>query len=447
MDTLQRLITATALATLAPFAFAGYAQLAPPAGWSTSAGAATYVRAANESWTAAGTVRTNASLNVGGRAVTMPASMRFAANAGRVAAQAIRVNPVWWVAGAAVAAWLDHSGIRWDEGEGQWQIDQDPISVSGFGVANQARYPGPVLKSFAGVSRESVCQQAAEWRTSTYMDVNRQVSRVVTVQSVTATQCQFRQVYTYHTDPPVTSYPTASITTQVVQQPQPPRPALAPDFDKHADDYPMPADVPNALPRTQPIPVGVPVLNPNDAPSPLPQPLRVPTGAPVPVPGTDPQQYRQPVSDIVPANSPSYPWQVDIQPGTITGPDPVGITEPIPVPAPGSGGEPSPADPEDQPGLCDEYPNILACQELGEVEDSPLGQEELSFVIGMDGGWLGQGFVGCPADRTVALHVVPSVTFSWSLLCQAGDMARPFVIAMGWLSAIAIAIGVSRRAD
>src|SRR5215208_2601038 len=82
------LIVAALWALYCNNADAGYANASPPPGWAAAAPGserATYRAAANELWTSTNTVRTTATLNVGGRAVTMPAGFRMAANAGRYA--------------------------------------------------------------------------------------------------------------------------------------------------------------------------------------------------------------------------------------------------------------------------------------------------------------------------------------------------------------------------
>ena len=94
MDHRIRLILAASLLCCG-VAHAGYAQLAPPVGWSPGGALAgpggsvnVPTAAANGGSYATGTVRTNPALNVGGRAVAVPAAQRMAVNAGRVAAAA-----------------------------------------------------------------------------------------------------------------------------------------------------------------------------------------------------------------------------------------------------------------------------------------------------------------------------------------------------------------------
>ncbi|ABX34740.1 hypothetical protein Daci_2100 [Delftia acidovorans SPH-1] len=127
-----------ALVILAACAFsgaciAGYAQLAPPVGWSPtsvggSAGTFNLGNAANGSSLVGNTVRTTASLNVGGRAISVPASMRFAQNApkflaGRVGSALAIGGGAALTGGLSVAAalllpiaveWWQQTEFEWD---------------------------------------------------------------------------------------------------------------------------------------------------------------------------------------------------------------------------------------------------------------------------------------------------------------------------------------------
>ena len=139
-----------------------------------------------------------------------------------------------------------------------------------------------------------------------------------------------------------------------------------------------------------PVPVETPLINPdsNDQP----QVKREPMGGPVPQ-GTTPQTWKSSVIDIIPANTPQIPWQVDVQPKDITKTDPGPVlpsdTDKVPVPDPGplpDGVDPLPnPDPDPNPnpqpdpntetqtqkGLCDQYPNIPACK----AQPAPVTQD------------------------------------------------------------------------
>lgn len=97
---------------------AGYAQAKPPQGWSTSGFNGS--KAANSASYYPGGVRTSPTVNVGGKAVTMPANIGFAANAPRFAGAVLFANP--YIRGAAaIATWLGIAGLVYDATSGLWQ--------------------------------------------------------------------------------------------------------------------------------------------------------------------------------------------------------------------------------------------------------------------------------------------------------------------------------------
>lgn len=141
---------------LPAFSWAGYAQLTPPPSWSAGTGAvvgaggafnASQAVAANAATLSAeGTVLTNASLNVAGRNVTMPAVLRFAANAPRYAASAVFLNPYARFA-LGVAAWIGVD-FFYDEIKKAWYKidDTKPISDGFYYYANSVPYVAPSNK-------------------------------------------------------------------------------------------------------------------------------------------------------------------------------------------------------------------------------------------------------------------------------------------------------------
>lgn len=128
-----------ALALSAGSAFAGYAQATPPSGWSAgggTGGAFTGTKAANGATFLSSSVTTNASLNVGGRAVSIPATMRFSANAPRVAAAAVMLHPGIRTV-AQIAGWLGLAGLLYDATSGLWTIpDPDAQPSDGYSWAH-----------------------------------------------------------------------------------------------------------------------------------------------------------------------------------------------------------------------------------------------------------------------------------------------------------------------
>ena len=94
MDHPSRLIVGVLLASLGAFAHAGYAQLADPPGFSGSPGDWKFAPSANDAHFGKVVHQPNGlKFPVGGTPVNMPAGYRFAANAPRIAAGIIFMNP------------------------------------------------------------------------------------------------------------------------------------------------------------------------------------------------------------------------------------------------------------------------------------------------------------------------------------------------------------------
>ncbi|KAF1003056.1 MAG: hypothetical protein E5299_02543 [Burkholderia gladioli] len=173
-----------------------------------------------------------------------------------------------------------------------------------------------------------------------------------------------------------------------------------------------------------PLPVEDPVLNPDSAGQP--QPLRVPQGDPVPVPNTDPQQYKQPVTKIVPASTSSDPWRVDVQAETVTS------TNPNPL-------EDSASSSESTQDFCAQNPSVLACQALDTPDDTDLPTEERQISVTPDSGW-GAESASCPAPRQIVTQG-RTIPIPFDLFCMYMEGLRPVIIAMAWLGAAFIIVG------
>lgn len=117
---LCRWLLAAALVGGVQVANAAYANAVPPPGFGGSSSGGWTFKAANAEQWLTGTVRTNASLSVGGRNVVLPAALRMAANAPRFAATAVFTNPYLVVGAVAL-------GFLWD----QWKaagVEYDSVS-------------------------------------------------------------------------------------------------------------------------------------------------------------------------------------------------------------------------------------------------------------------------------------------------------------------------------
>lgn len=125
-----------AMLLISPYARAATVAVPTVSGYSAAsgsyrapAGSFTFAPAANSgSYGASGVV------NVGGKAVTVPASMRLASNAGQFAKSAMRVNP-WAIAGTLAAGWLIDQGLEYVNGE--WVRNLSLITTNAY------QCPGP----------------------------------------------------------------------------------------------------------------------------------------------------------------------------------------------------------------------------------------------------------------------------------------------------------------
>lgn len=404
-----------ALALSAGSAFAGYAQPVPPAGWSSGGGTGgsfTGTKAANSATFLSNSVSTNASLNVGGRAVSMPATMRFAANAPHVAAAAIMLHPGIRTA-ASIAGWLGLAGIVYDATSGLWtETDKnaDPYTGVQYGTTSQ----GPWFPTFDaacgsrnGVVRDGRCMRSAKPSDSVEHPI---FSR-------------------FDPNPvcPVGWYVTPAGCSQTA----PPKTVTQEEAIEELTKHPMPADVPRH------IPVPLPVHEPNILP------LFIPTGDPVKNPSYDPSSpispsnppQIQPGIDAKPAPAPGSPWQVETTPVNrpVTDPNAPPVRDPQPLPD--TGGGPSGNEPKDpdKTDFCEKYPTVIACQELKhEDDDTKLPEKAIDLDFNPIPGF--QGAKSCPAFPNIG-NALGGRQISWQPFCDQLSAISNLLLALAWLYA------------
>lgn len=415
-------------------AHAGYAQATPPAGWSAGGGAGgafTGTKAANGATFLSSSVTTNASLNVGGRAVSIPATMRFAANAPRLAAAAVMLHPGIRTA-AAVAGWLGLAALVYDEASGLWKLP-DPNAIPSDGVewrTQQAPYtwhstltaaceatvsqkqavaPGWAI-TFKSVSRTStyvgVCNATEKWLASSGnpTDVGWNLSG-------RPSQCPSGWYYT-ESGCTQTPQPKTLTTEQAVEE-----------LTKH----PMPADVPRHIP--EPLPVELPEY----------QPMFIPTGNPVPNPSYNPSQpvspsnqpFVQPGVKVEPAPSPSSPWQVDVKPVNRPTESPTGSTDPTTEPSTDTPRE----DGKEDRDFCDKNPESLACTEL-DTPEGEIPKSTVNVTYSIENSW---GSGSCPADKYATLAGKSVKVYDWAQTCDyVATYVRPMLLVLCALGALFI---------
>lgn len=465
-------LVALALALACGSAFAGYAQPSPPAGFSQGSGGYLYKPGANDAlYGRVAHQPGGLTVNVGGQSVRMGAGYRFAANAPRIAAGIIFNHPALRTIGA-VATLLGVGSVVWNEAMQRWEAPRESEQWVPDGYqywTGQAWQDNPSTACNAMIS--SLPTGGGE-QTYTHTFIGL-------IGSAPVSHCRFRTVDTYQgvqRPPTEGNYPLTSQSTgcPVGSVPAPgggcsirttENVPLENADDLHRilnpDNQPgWPQTWPKELPRhlPQPLPVEQPAINPAPMPSPVPspvpdpasRPMRVPQGDPVPVPETNPQQWRQPYIDIVPSPTPDSPWRVDLRPGEriTTGDSPVPIQEPVPVPdTPPEEGTTDKPKTDDQKGLCELFPDIVACAKLGDIEAQDVPTQEKTLQITPESGF-GPANGTCPAPAQAMVGIPGykvAVEFSWQPMCDFANGIRPVVLAVAWLAAALMFVAAVRE--
>jgi hypothetical protein len=379
-----------------------------------------YQAANGEKWLNS-TVRTNAALNVGGRAVQVPAAMRMAANAPRVLAAAVVPSfPLGLaVAGLSVAAMLAEPAFR------EWMGEAARFSGNGIGPGGewQMRESGGIIYqgsygNCSGYSAEGVmrCALAAQH------GVGEGTLTGCRVDSQTATSFNGSCVYT----PNGVRLDSGGSKREL-------DPVWVPKTEAEMHDYfagrELPSELSNRL--RMPFPVQNPIINPSPGLNPAPQPLSIPTGSPVPVPNTDPQQWTHPSVRVVPSPTTASPWRVDVTDDTKVTTDPTPMEDPTPT----EGSDP--AKDTEQSDICKANPDILACSkpEL-DTPDGEIPRSEKTVNYQAENVF-GEG--SCPADVVVPQAGGKSLTFSYEPICgPIQTYVRPAIIALALFGAYLI---------
>jgi hypothetical protein len=373
-------------------------RMTPPAGiTATSAG---YTTASNFTGTfSAASFNSNFTTQVGGKAVTMPATMRMAANAGQFAAAAVRLNPTGMIT-SAVAAWLLTKGLSWANDQWGKSTNNSP-----FGKVWYWSGAAPSANSFTSV------QQMIDFCSATTGCLRNMGSLYAKSQTASEiTICVSSQTWTCQS-----FLPKADAVPVTV-------PATEADWAQF-DGAALPDAVANDLANKVPLPLQNPEFNPKKVDVPLSDPRIDPvTGKPVqdkarvtPSPdgkSADVQMYTEPLN---PDGTPE------------TNPD----------------GTPKPAT-EKTPEFCELHPDSIICQELDTPEQKDITSNDKTLTITPDSGW-GPSTASCPADKVSSLRSGGSVTISYEGACTVATSFRPVVLTFAWLSAILIAIGITRR--
>jgi hypothetical protein len=440
-----------ALLIISTHANAGFSSMRPPPGYSKSSSGATQQPGWGPSYKPApgefydlGKQKwmTSASLNTGGRDLVVPVAMPLA-TAGTVAlavAAAFSSNPAILLGTAAWAlyqAYLSQKEIT-PYPDGTFTLTTKVIDEP-TGTYSLGGSPTFTTKSqlFNWIESSSQSDQFPEWYREGCYEVNGSI------------RCMQRHPgnpgndflsnigpFTQVTNPPTESVRISTLTPQEVAT--------------LISVLPMSKSLVDALPI--PLPVNPPVINP-DSSTGAPKVLRLPQGSPSPLPLPSPnpdnlpQQWRTPVVDVIPSPTADDPWRVEVIPKDIIKtssapiPDPLNPVDPAsPLPTPVTPVDTSPDTTEQArpPGLCDEYPDILACAkpELDTPATPELETRPRELTYTPDAGWGSGG--ACPAAR----HLPgANVDFEFTLVCDFMTGIKPVLLTVASLIAGMIIIG------
>ncbi len=415
-----------------PLSNAAYTQLTPPVGWSAGAAGASSefnmllskpVGSAAGATISSSRISALASLSVNGRSVPVPVSMQIANGgskflAGRIGAALAIGGSAALTGGLSVAAalllpvaieWWQKTEYEWDGNK--WLQKRRILNGYWRDTWGYGEYPTP----------DAACNARLTNVHAEIVPSNPSLA------------------YCYY-GPGQVAGSVSRVGEEVVEVKVVP---YEPKVKEALETEPLPEKLPEAIPLSWP--VDSPIINPS--PSNKSQPLFIPTGNPVPnpsydptaAPGPDNQPYKQPGVRVVPAPTPDDPWRVDVQPvdRPTSSPDP---TKPVTDGGDNPGDKPS----DDKPGLCDMYPDILACAkpEL----DTPGGEipkaqrsVELSDTDLFGGG-------SCPANVYATVGHQYLQVWNWDQSCYyIVKYLKPVILVLGAFTALMIVSGGTKE--
>lgn len=356
---------------------------------------------------------------VSGKLVTVPATWRLASNAGQVAISAVRLNPALLV-GSAVAAWLLPYGIEWLNNQFQTTTPGQPASQWGGGYNYQCTGApvGPIT-----VQAAIQCGTYAGWTNITNVQISvlsgtSYKATASTSGNPNATIAVFSKLS--GCPPGTTDTGTSCVTAQTVG------PTTEADWSRVQAD-PVPDIVHSWLANKG---IGIP-LNPQVDPATQVVPLSDPYVDPV-----TGKRYKD-VAYVTPSpSSPTKTADLQVAKQEVD-------AEGNPIVDPTTGGVKAPEETDDP---CLAHPDRLGCIEKGEIPEGPdLAESEKTVTITPDSGW-GPDTMACPADIVNTLRSGGAVVaYSFKAQCDFADGVRAPVIAIAWVAAVLIALGVGSR--
>lgn len=374
----------------ATFAFAATVALKLPANVASVGGG--YVTAGSSAFNGL-SFNSGMTTQVGGKAVTVPASWRLAANAGQYAANLVRLTPAGLIT-TAVAAWLLSEGIEYLNG--QFMKQPEP---SGNGFCQGINGADACTSAQAEALVNQIYPNQAPFVFDYYTPTS------ACFKSTNANWSNFKPCFGNSK-----SLPAAS-----------PIPAAESDFVPLATK-PLPDAVASDLSaKGKPLPLQNPQV------SPTPQTIRLSD------PYVDPVTKKRFIDQATLTPQPTTPEVVKVE---ITKQEVDAAGSPI---VDSVTSEPTP--PEEQSDFCVKNPDVLACAQLGEPEDVDLQKITAGTAITP----VSIGGVGsCPAAKSVN-YMGANLQVSFTPICTAAGWINPIVLALAWLSAGFILIGAFKQ--
>lgn len=396
----MKTVLAFLLALVASTSFAAAVPLTPGPGIAGTASGFTTASSFTGQFSAA-SFNSNFTANVGGKAVTMPATMRMAANAGRFAMSAVRLNPL--LVGGAVAAWLLGMGLKY--AEGQWQNYQAGSAVGSCNGGGAPNIP-PNMS-------ESACIAAV----GAYYNGAGSTRFVFQYRDGVDFWWRATQPDGYSWNVRLGGWRETGTTAPSYQ------PATEAELDAiAAAPQPLPDAAAGELAaKGVPLPLEVPHIGPQDIP------LSDPYVDPVTGKRYRDQARITPSADAKTANVQATKQEVDEAGNPLKQQD--GRTD---------------KPPEEQTDFCKKNPEASACKTFDEAPDSELQKKDNPFSINPVSGF-GADNASCPAPQNLFTAGGQQITWDWGQFCTFAQGIRPLIIGFAWLTAIMIVVSVGRR--
>lgn len=407
----------------------------------SAASTTSYVTTAEAAWSGAA-FNSGMTTSIGGRAVTVPATWRFASNAGQFAMTALRTNPWGAAAAAAVSVLLPYGIQKCVNGDfGNWCIpakqEQAPNGTpypksSGWYSSGYTAgaYSTPDAACKGDVAYWNGQQPTRGWSYVSWTPVNG------TSSNFTQFRCAIQDNAGFVWDGPVGNAHRNSCATGATEKDGYCIPAgyVAPGTERAATDADWSKVPPNTLTASDVLLNALGRdgafidIKPEFATSPQVVPLSDPYIDPV-----TGKRFRdiatvQPNPDGKTAEVQTAKQEVDSQGNPAKD---------------ASGAE---AAPQKQDDPCVGHETRLGCMTAGDVPEGPdLTKDERRITITPDNGW-GPDTLACPADIVMPLHGGAGVvSYSFKAQCDFADGVRAPVIAMAWVAAVLIALGVGSK--